>query len=535
MYLKLMTRGLLRYRKRGRRFFVLLSLCSCALIFLFTFKSDFKQRNKDQFIGLEVGHLQIVPEDSPKVKQSFTFTERETVPLVSFDNEFNTWINALPEVEIAIPVIQRYGISYNLNSEQEAWLAILAVPAALKDVAFPVAKVLEGSADLSWNLNMENVPLQRPRLQTEFGEQNWDATAFYPSELKAISPETMLEFINRLAKDFPQYFSKDNYEEEAALIFFDEWALSLKDPHLKNEIPEKFFDDYNWRLDDALYQIDINTDPQRESFLNKQIFQALYPNDINIIHEPVAIGNILSLQLPKFTVDTAISMPTIIPIEYTGFCEISPLFMSYAFMDIDAFRHFMELGEYDATHWLIRLHSEKDLKKVQALVEQKLNDMGVRAKVLDYQWLGQMYLATGTAFGMIIDVMVIIFIVLVLIFTLNLVLMAIIQRRREIGTGLALGLSNAQTIVIMCGEIAVIAFVSCCIGSILGFVFVFLARLYGIPGMIFFSQGKLFLTMQWQAFVFTFALIVPSSIGIALFALFKLRNNMPIELLREAH
>ncbi len=33
MYLKLMTRGLLRYRKRGRRFFVLIMLCSAALVF----------------------------------------------------------------------------------------------------------------------------------------------------------------------------------------------------------------------------------------------------------------------------------------------------------------------------------------------------------------------------------------------------------------------------------------------------------------------------------------------------------------------
>ena len=53
--------------------------------------------------------------------------------------------------------------------------------------------------------------------------------------------------------------------------------------------------------------------------------------------------------------------------------------------------------------------------------------------------------------------MAFVFLVVVLIFTLNLAMTAIIQRKREIGTGFALGLSAAKTIFIMCGEIAFIA------------------------------------------------------------------------------
>ena len=69
MYMKMMLRSLLRHQKRGRRLFILMALCSAALIFLLTFRNDFSRQNRDQFISLQTGHLQVLPSGSPLLSE----------------------------------------------------------------------------------------------------------------------------------------------------------------------------------------------------------------------------------------------------------------------------------------------------------------------------------------------------------------------------------------------------------------------------------------------------------------------------------
>ncbi|HQL32900.1 MAG TPA: hypothetical protein PK969_06560, partial [Treponemataceae bacterium] len=161
---------------------------------------------------------------------------------------------------------------------------------------------------------------------------------------------------------------------------------------------------------------------------------------------PVTVGKKVSLQIAPFTTTGPATLPTVIPAVYVGMCEVNPLYVANSFLDIDAFRYAKNLGPPDPT-----------------------------AKVLDYNKLGEIYLATGVGFSLVIGILVVIFVVILLIFTLNLVLMSMIQRRREIGTGMALGLDGMQTVIIMTGEVAVIVAVSCAAGSILGLLLVALA------------------------------------------------------------
>ena len=160
--------------------------------------------------------------------------------------------------------------------------------------------------------------------------------------------------------------------------------------------------------------------------------------------------------------------------------------------------------------------------------------MGSDAKVADYTFLAQMNLTTGLAFGVVISILIVIFVVILLIFTINLVLMSMIQRRKEIGTGLALGLDNMQTVIIMTGEVAAIVVVSCIGGSLIGAIFVVIGMQFGIPGMIFFTGGKLYMTLQLMPFVLTWLIILPTSIIAAFIPLSRMRKYLPVDLLKEA-
>lgn len=111
--------------------------------------------------------------------------------------------------------------------------------------------------------------------------------------------------------------------------------------------------------------------------------------------------------------------------------------------------------------------------------------------------------------------------------------MSMIQRRREIGTGMALGLDGMQTVIIMTGEVAVIVAVSCAAGSILGLLLVALGSHFGIPGMIFFAGGRLRLTIQAIPVLQSWLLILPTSVCMAVVPLLGMRKALPVDLLKE--
>lgn len=316
MYLKLMTRGLLRYRKRGRRFFVLITLCSAALVFLLTFRTDFSRQNRDQFIGLQTGHLQIVPADSPLLTQSFTVTERESVPLVRIDSSFDDWLRSLGEVEEAAPVISRYGTSYNLDSERESWISLIAVPASRKASLFPSAAVTEGSGDIAWQGPGTDIPVLRNRLQTEWGEKNSPSDRFTETELRSSGTE-LGEFMQRIAADFPETFGRAPYDAEKDIEeFLEDWMTAVADPGLASRVPGRFLEEYDWKIDDAIAAASeagptagsgedaagsgADAGADRLKFLNKRIFAALYPDDIVDLPEPVVVGKRVSLQVAPF-------------------------------------------------------------------------------------------------------------------------------------------------------------------------------------------------------------------------------------------
>jgi putative ABC transport system permease protein len=155
-------------------------------------------------------------------------------------------------------------------------------------------------------------------------------------------------------------------------------------------------------------------------------------------------------------------------------------------------------------------------------------------RVADYLFLGKIYLTTSTAFTVIIGILIGVFVLILVIFIVNLVLLSMIQRRREIGTGIAMGLTNGQTIAVMTGEVAVIVTVSWIAGAVIAVAAIAAAATWGVPGMIFFPGGHLFMTQQLLPHVTTYAILLPASLLAAIIPLSGLRRLEPVDFFREA-
>ena len=534
MYLKLMFRGLARHQKRGKRLFVLLALCSAALVFLLTFQQEFGRQYRDLFIGLQTGHLQILPPDSPRFSVNPWANRSEDTPMITVTPALDAFVRGMHEVEEAAPVIERTGNAYNLDSEYESWVSLIAVPAGRFARLFPLAKLTSGPGGLVWVPGQAEVPVLHARLQGEFGERNPDPDHFVLGDLLD-KPQALDWFKSVLKRDFPAVFGGTEFlGTDRNQAFLDAWNHALTDPHLYQTIPASRLETYNWRVDDALQAVKDNTDPSRTAFLNKRLFQALYPTRIATLREPIVPGKSVTLQVPKLKSEGALDMPVLIPGRYTAMVDIMPLYTPNSFIDLGAFRHFMNVADDRASAYIVRLKDARDIPVVKARIEAWLKDHGSPAKVADAQFLGNLFMATAAAFDAVVLILIGVFVIILVIFIVNLVLMSLIQRRREIGTGLALGLTNIDTIVLLLGEVGVIVTVSWVFGGVFGTLFVAATHWWGLPGMVFFPGGRLFLEFHPETWLTSWAILFPASLAAAAIPLAGLRRLLPVDLFKEA-
>ncbi len=530
MFLKLVFRGLKRYKKTGRHFFILVGLCSAAMVFLLSFSFDAYNGVIEQSIGMVTGHLQIVHGDSPLAKDSFGNIggAGRAIKFLELDDDWDNWLNGIPDIVTASPAISTHCKSHNLDGELETDLSLLAVPASKLASLLPEAKIIEGSAELYWPGPGHDIPvIRRERIGWEIRnlemQNNYESFEFYSS-----FPE-LEEFIKILRKDFPQYFMNSlisDKEELAASM-----TMAINDRLLVDSLPAFFLEEYKWEIDDAISELRENLNPERIPFLNKRLFQVLYPNYLRSVQEAAVAGKRVSLMLHPFSMEDESGLFTIIPAVYTGFTIYNQLFGSYSFIDINAFRYMMELDTNATTSWIIRLEDKRDTQTVKALIEKHIENCGINAAVLDYKTLGKEQMGLAQGIRIILLIPLIILFAINLIFTLNLVLSSIIQRKREIGTALAMGQENRDTIIIMASETGLIAVLSALAGASLGYLIVWLAGIFGIPGMFFLVGEKLYLSLRlaplFQSCLF---LILPSLITAIIF-LSGLRKKYPVELL----
>ena len=153
--------------------------------------------------------------------------------------------------------------------------------------------------------------------------------------------------------------------------------------------------------------------------------------------------------------------------------------------------------------------------------------------VKDYTELGQLFLSVASGFQILTLVLIVLFMASVTIFIVNTVLLSLIKRRREIGTAIAIGLAPGANVMILFGEMLVLALVSWALGTALGVGIVLLFHVAGVPGIVFMPEGRLFLDLRASNVAVSLAVFFSSSAVASLLPLLGLTRAAPLELLKE--
>ncbi len=534
MYTKLILRGLLRHQKKGKRLFILLALCSATVIFLMTFRSEFSTRYRELFIGTSTTHLQVLSPASKVFAKSQFSGSTSNLPLFKLNPELLRYIRALPEVEVASPVIEIDGNTFNLDGDHDGGLKLIALEPDTKDRLFPGAIILEGTSNLLWSEGELEVPVLRNRLYAEYGETNPEHLSISLEDLKILQKD-LESFKSTLGKDYPKIFPLGKFATSAKdQDFFHHWTEVLKDPNLYLSLGADTKEPYDYRLDDAVVALQENDQADRWVFLNKRLFLALYPQIMGYVREPIKPGKSLSLQVAPPRGQEVQDLPIIIPIRLTGLVDFMPLYQGLSFINLQGLQKYLGLAHEEFMGVDIRLKDTHDTPRVKQLLETYLKNNALELKVADYNKLGELSMATAQAIDIVIGLLLSIFILILIIFVVNMVLLSVIQRKREIGTTTALGLSLGQTVWIMTGEVLVIVGVSWAAGALLATLLIGLAFLWGIPGIIFFPGNKMFMGYVMEAYFASLGLFLFTAFLSALIPLSGLKKYLPVDLLKEA-
>lgn len=554
LYLKLIIRGVLRHKKRGRRLFALIVLCVAAIIFCFAFKDSFRKQYIEQGIDIWTGHINVVsPQSSIMRSDTMIGADDQDLPLITIDKDFEEYVSNLEHVKIASPILETYMLVFNLegdlleipNSEDghgdHAGGMLSGMRSEDMIELFPQKFVLEGESDFSYNKSMTDIPVLRQKLTKSEIIPNNDI--FVRNNFR-YNGEDFEHFKNTVRKEFPTLFESSNFIQGASgtNTFIDALNMSLKNPDLISLIPESYFQTYNWQLDDIISEIEAlkrekdNMEERDLKILNKKLFKTLYPEVITPVLNEITLDKPLTaLTFPARTTNASDEF-IIMPIKFVGFVTAMPIFQHKScIMDVSVLQSYLELSPDEYTKYVIRVESKEYVPVVKQKIEEYVAMRGLDYEVIDYNFSGKLYMPSAEAFNIIFTVLIILFIIISIIFTVNLVILSIIKRRKEIGMNITIGLGKTENILLFLGEIAFILTLAWAIGAVIGGALIVLCSRIGIPKMFFFVNGMLFFHFDIKHLIFTYLLLLPPAMIAALIPCLSIYKLDPVAILQEAN
>ncbi|WP_242394982.1 ABC transporter permease [Anaeromyxobacter oryzisoli] len=539
MYLTLMVKGLLRHRRSGRRLFVLFALCSAAVLFFLTFRDSFTARYRQLAIDTSTAHLQIMPSDSPKLSPDGACTDhREAVVLLDYTQDLERFLRSLPAVESVMLALESKAAIYTAEGEPTGFTpAVIGVDTLTFARTLPGVRVTEGEQALAWTPSMRDIPVFRSAL--EESEIVWDNDRFVRDNFRLQSRDWE-SFKLAVARDMPGLFAdaRGPLQDRRFLASMNQ-ALDRAD--LPALLPSSVRETYDYRVDDAVAALEqASADPpphgdgeRRLKVLRKRLLQSVYPQAITPVRDAIELNAPYTLAIPSARSAT-LGRPVVFPIKMTAYVQSVPFFPGRYYVDGRALRARLGVSERQGTNLYVRLASEADVPAVKEAVAGWIAARHLPYVVKDHQELGKIFASTTMALGAITSVLIVLFVATVTIFVVNTALLAVVKRRREIGTWIALGLSPAQNVVILCGEILVLVLVSWAIGSIIGTGVILLFHRTGMPGVVFMPGSRLFLDFRPVHLAVSFAVLFFASGVASLVPLLRLVRVKPVELLKEA-
>ncbi|MFZ1828683.1 MAG: FtsX-like permease family protein [Candidatus Competibacteraceae bacterium] len=534
MYLhKLMLRSLRRHRERGRRLSALIALCIAAIVFLLAMMDSFFDRYVKLFVDTTTAHLAIVHPDAAELKRKPWKRGAEGLLLIEADGELLSFLRATEGVEAVAPIVRTSGEFLVLNGDEQGSTTMVGIDPGNRQRVFPGLRVSQVSERR--DLNEQDVPVLRRSVQ--FWETIKVATDSITEGDLRVRDGDLAHFMEQARAAFPRYFPREAGGEKPA--FLRSLAAALADSLLYREVPDRYRQKYDWRLEEAIAAAQALGDGKGQAeasqvrYANKQLLSALFPDAISPVSEAIRLGAPMTFQTSSPREIKALSLPVVIPITFAGFAEAMPLYGFESFMDIGPLKAYLELGEREFTEIAVRLANVGSTDSVKARIEHHLAARGLDYQVLDYQEMGAGYLPTALGVKIGLAVLAGLFVIAAIIFVANMILLAVIKRRREIGTAVALGMSPREYALLFLGEIFVIVTVAWVGGSILGSIAVAAFAAFGMPGVVFFHDGLLYLDWNARHLLLAYLFVLPGALLAALIPVSRVLKLKPVDVLRE--
>lgn len=537
MYLKLMLRGLLRHRQSGKRLFVLLGLCSTSMIFFLAFRDSFTARYQQLAIDTATAHLQVVPQNSPKIDATAKCTDhREGLLTMQLPPGLETFLRGLPQVDSMMLAVETKAAIFTAEGEPVSFTpALIGVDPGTFAATLPGVRVAEGSANLAWQSGMRDVPVLRPVLERHelvSGNDRFVRSDFRPEG------EVWDRFKATVAAEMPALFNGDGLSD-AAFVATMNRALSRDD--LASLLPARLAGTYDYRVDDSLAALasaarvggDGAAAAHRIKVLRKRLLESVYPDAITPVRDTIGLDIPYTMAVPPARRD-ADAAQEVLPVVMVAYVEKMPLYHGSYYVDARVLRERLGLGEREGTNLYVRLGRNEDTATVKAALEAELAKQGLDYVVRDYHQLGNLYGTTAAAFRLVTLILIVLFVVTVMVFIANTVLLSVARRRREIGTAIAIGLAPRQNIVIMLGEVVIIVATSWAVGATLAVAAVLALHEVGLPGIIFMPEGRLRLDFDAAHLAISLVVLLVSALAAAAIPLRRVAGVQPVDLLREA-
>ncbi len=537
MYLhKLMFRSLLRHQERGRRLSILIALCIAAIVFLLSMMDSFFGRYVNLFIDTTTAHLAIVHPDAAELKRKPWKRGAEGLLLITVDQDLLDFLRATDGVETIAPMVRTSGEFLVLSGDAQGSTTLVGIDPDQLGQIFPGLRITQNLKPLRYDPSKKDVPVLRRSVQ--FWETTKVATDGIAEGDLRVRDQALTRFKKQIQDAFPEHFPIDAGGDLSG--FLKSLNTALADPLLYQQIPGTYRQTYDWRLEEAISiaqalggDAQQQTQDSRVRHANKQLLAALFPDAISPISESIQLGTPMTFQTSSPREIKALSLPVIIPIEFVGFAETMPLYGFESFMDLQSLKTYLKLAANEFTEVAIRLTDINQVDHVKARIQEYLQRRGLNDQVLDYHEMGAGYLPTALGVRIGLAVLVGLFIVAVVIFVANMILLAVIKRRREIGTAIALGMSPVEYVGLFLGEIFVIVTVAWIGGAILGSIIVAVFSTFGMPGVVFFQDGLLYFDWSGWRILLAYLFVLPSSLLAALIPVSRVLKLKPVEVLRE--
>jgi ABC-type lipoprotein release transport system permease subunit len=543
MYLKLMVRGLRRHRAAGARLFILLGACSAAVLFCLSFRDSFVDQFRQLGIDTATAHLQILPVDSPKVRDMAFSDQREGLSLLQYSPELERFLAALPGVTGTMLAVETRAAIFTMEGEQTSFApSLMGVDPRSFASTLPGVSVLEGDRDLAWRADGGDVPVFRPPL--EFWEIIKDNDRFTRKNFR-LSGEAWESFKTQVARDMPDLFSKtaDGRTDEGFLLAMNR-ALDRED--LPAFLPAWTRERYDYRIDDARAALSAEAErsggaaprsPRAAAqvrVLRKRLLQSVYAEAITPVRDTINRNVSYTMAVPAARGDDPLARPAVLPIAITAYVRRLPMFFYTYYIDARPLRDGLGLGDREGTGIFIRMRSLADVPAARQEIAGWLSAHQMPYVVKDYAELGQLFLSTASGFQILTLVLLVLFMVSVTIFIINTVLLSLMKRRREMGTAIAIGLAPGANVAILFGEMMVLSLAAWTLGSAVGLGIVLLFHVVGVPGIVFMPEGRLFLDLRASNLAVSLAVFLGSSAVASFLPLLRVARAAPLALLKEA-